>query len=175
MIFLPDFPPVINGMTNRPSKTLDSKSELKWLAGYVVGSALGVGLMTDFRFSPIQIQLYDTYYEFEASQAIQYAVAACFMIRGSYLAADLLTTRYRILALFVSIINPILALILIIITFSGVQSFVTLREAYPGTSLLRILVPLFAIGTAVALQVLIEIRMIRKLKEILADRQDSVS
>jgi hypothetical protein len=126
---------------------MTTKKELKWLAGFALVSILIIGLMTEFKFKYVEIQQYDTYYVFNPITSILYLTGILWMVKNMYLTVDFLTTQYKIIALFVSIINPLLGLFIVLLMYLNFNG-----QLIPA----NILVGIFA------LQIILEIRMLKK-------------
>jgi heme/copper-type cytochrome/quinol oxidase subunit 1 len=144
------------------------KKGLAWLAIFALMSTLIIGTVTGFTFSKLDIQLHDTYYVVKAIDAIKALTLIFFLTRGLYLLTDIMTDRYKVLALLISIINAIAGLFVVIAAYMSTEAIFTTRKmySYAGSSA-HFLLPAIFIGIFVV-QIIVEIRMIRKLRGLLA-------
>lgn len=134
-----------------------------WIIFGVVG-ILAVGLMTDFQFDKLEIQQHDTYYVLDSLIAIFFIAVILGTIRCSLLIVDLITDRYKILAILISIVNPVIGLFIIFLIYFSVQRLIFFKTTYPDINLFNEVVPLVFLAGLIVLQVVIEIRTIRKIK-----------
>src|SRR5690349_14677115 len=130
------------------------KSEWKWLAAFALMSTLVIGLMTDFKFGDLEIQLYDTYYVFDAVRALLFLTIMFWTIKNLYMLVDLMTGRYVVMALIVSIVSPLIGLFMIILFYINFTEKIG---------------PVSVFGLIITLLTVIEIRSLRKLKVLLSN------
>lgn len=90
-----------------------------------------------FRFGELTIQRHDTYLMMNSVRAIIYLTVSPGTVRNLFLLTDFVTGRYKIIALLVAIINPIVALLLIMLVSMEVQAIMGFREIYPDINLLN--------------------------------------
>jgi hypothetical protein len=109
------------------------KEQLIWWAGFGILSAIVIGIVTGFKFNELDIQLHDTYFVLQSRDAIVLLTLAFGFGRYFYLLADLISSRFKILALIMSIINAIVGLFVIIITYLSAEGFITFQQTYRGT------------------------------------------
>ena len=149
---------------------MKTKTELVWLMGFGLLSALIVGIVTSFRFNTLDIQLHDTYYVVESFDAIKLLTFALVFGRYFYLLIDIMTGRYPILTLLISIINPIVGLFVLIGTYLSIETILTSRKMYSGAdfSVLLLLAGIFL--ALLTVQALLEVKMIVKLRALLAGK-----
>lgn len=145
---------------------MNRKTELKWLAAFALVSAFIIGVMTDFTFRNMDMQMHDTYFVIDPVNGSIFLTFTLWTIKNLYLLVDLMTDRYKIIGVFVSIINPLIALLILIMTYWTIQSFLTLRETYPAIGFSRVIVPICFVAGVIGLQALIEIRILKKLSGI---------
>ena len=149
---------------------MNTKTELIWWIGFGLLSTLIIGIVTGFEFGSIDVQLHDTYYVFGSFDAIKLMTLITGIGRYCYLLIDIITERYTILALLISIINPIVGLFVLIATYFSIETIVTSRQLYPGIDLsVHFLLPGVFV-TLLTVQAIIEIKMILKLRALLAGR-----
>ena len=141
--------------------------DIKWIISLLGSMTVLVGIMTDFTFRDLAFQLHDTYFVFGSFYFIVYGTAIIYTIRNLFLLIDLLAERYKVIALLISIINPLVALFLLIVLYLGVHSVAELRSNYPGISLWSRLVPVVFLVAFLIGQVIVEVRMLRKLREVI--------
>lgn len=141
------------------------KQLIRW-AALTLLSTLIIGVTTGFQFSKLDIQLYDTYYVFESF----YGIILLTLVFGTgwnfYLLTDLITDRYKILALMLSIINIIAGLFVLIGAYFSIKAVMALQKINSGTDLSGyFLLPTVLIGLLIV-QIIVEIKLIRKLREV---------
>lgn len=145
---------------------MNRKTELKWLTVFALVSVCIIGVMTDFTYRNLEIQMHDTYFVVDPLKGFIFLTFTLWTIKNLYLLVDLMTDRYKIIAVLVSIINPLIALLILILTYWNIQSFLTLRETYPAIGFSRVIVPVCFLAGVIGLQALIEIRALKKLAGI---------
>jgi len=138
-----------------------------WLAGFFPVSIFIIGLMTDFTFRDLEIQLHDTYFVFNSIKAIIYLTLSLWTVRNMYLLVEVMTTKYQILAIFVSFINPLLALFILILILLNIQEMIIFKDAYPQSDLTGQLIPVLVMAGIIALLTVIQVRALRKVWELL--------
>lgn len=144
------------------------KTELIWWMGFGLLSTLMIAIVTSFKFGSVDVQLHDTYYVVESFEAIKLLTLIAGIGRYFYLLIDIMTERYPILTLLVSIINPIAGLFVIMGTYLSIETIVTSGKMYPGIDFsVYFLLPgiLLALLTV---QAIIEVKMLWKLRALLA-------
>lgn len=146
------------------------KTELVWLIALALVSTLIIGIATGFRFHTLDIQLHDTYYVFGSFDCIKMLTVLLFVGRGLYLLTDILTNQYLLLALIIVIVNAIAALFILIGTYLSIQAILTLRTMAPHVDLSGYFLIAGLLVGILAVQTIVEIRMIRKLRGLLAGR-----
>lgn len=138
------------------------KNEWKWWAGFGLISMLVVGIISEFRFGALDIRMHDTYFVIHSIRAIFYLTAILGTIRNLYFLVDLLTSRYKIMALLISIINPIVALFTIIILYFDIQGITVSQEIHPETNLSgQLIVPVILVGV-IGFEIVLEFITLRK-------------
>jgi hypothetical protein len=144
--------------------------QLIWWIGSGILSVLIIGALTSFKFSTLDIQLYDTYYVMTSKNAIVNLTLIFILGRYLYLLTDLLCERYKILAVIFSIINAIAGLLIVMITYISIESMITLKKSYPDTDFSgHLLLSGIFIGLLI-MQTIIEIKMIKKLNGLLTNK-----
>lgn len=146
------------------------KAETIWWIGFGLLSTLIIGTITGFKFSSLDIQLHDTYYVLQSFDAIKLLTLIFGVGRYFYLLTGIMAERYAILALVISIINAIAALFVMIGTYLSIETIVTFTRMYPGIDLSgHFLLPAIFIGL-LAVQAIVEVKMIGKLRAVLAGK-----
>ena len=146
------------------------KAELIWWIGLGLLSTLIIAIITGFKFSTLDLQFHDTYYVFESFDAIILLTSIFGFGRYFYLVIDIMTERYAILTLLVSIINPIAGLFVSIGAYFSIETIVTFRKMYPGIDFsAHFLLPGIFIGL-LTVQTIVEIKMIGKLRALVVGR-----
>lgn len=146
------------------------KRDLVWWLAIGLFSVIMIGLLTRFQFHPLVFQNLDTYYVIGARQGIILLIVLLFIGRYAYLIVDLLTNRYKILAVIVSIINPIAGLfvgILLYFSMSSMLKFERMFRKYQEADFSGHYLLLCILIACLVTQIIVEINMIRKLKSVL--------
>ena len=146
---------------------MNKRTDLIWLGACTLVSILIIGFMTDFGFKQLDIQLYDTYYVFNPFSAIVYTSLILYTTKNIYLVFDLMTSRYKVLALLASIINPLIALFFIIAIGFAMQSFLDFRKTYPDVDCAGRLFPILIMAGIICFQIVIEVKALKKIKGVL--------
>jgi hypothetical protein len=128
---------------------MNLKNEWKWLTAFAIISILIIGLMTDLRFNDLDIQIYDTIYVVNPLRTFVFLTLILWTTKNFYVLAALMTGRYMVIALIVSIVNPLV----------GLSAFILFYMNSAGGIVAICLLVLLLI-----LQTLIEIQTLRKLK-----------
>lgn len=148
------------------SNPLNIKTELIWWSSFALLSTVLVALVTGFKFGTLDIQLHDTYYVVESADAIKLLTSIFGFGRYFYLLVDIIAERYLILALIICIINVLVALFVVIGAYLSIEAIGTSRRLYPDMdSSAHFLLPVIFMGL-LAVQTLVEIRMIKKLRKL---------
>lgn len=92
---------------------MNLKKELKYLISFGLISILIIGLMTNFKFEGLEVQMHDIYFIINPVKAFIFLTCILWTIKNSYLLVDLMTDKYKIIAVFVAIINPLVGLFII--------------------------------------------------------------
>lgn len=150
---------------------MNMKNEWKWWSAFGVISILVIGGMSSFRFGELTIQRHDTFFTIHSVRAIIYLTVFLATVRNLYLLTELATGRYKIMALLVAIINPIVALFLIILVYMDVQAIMAFREIYPGINLLQQLAGAVILAGVIILHIAIELSVLKKLRTALNTKQ----
>jgi hypothetical protein len=146
------------------------KRDLIWWAAFGLLSTLIIGAVTSFKFSKLDIQLHDTYYVFESIDGIKYLTLIFGLSRYIYLLTDIMTDKYKILALIISIINVITGLFVIIATYRCVETILTFKKTSPDVDFSGNFLLLSLLLGLLTVQTIIEVKMIRKLKELWSNK-----
>lgn len=145
------------------------KEELIWWIPFALLSTLLVGLVTGFKFGTLDIQLHDTYYVLESSMAIKLLTLTFGFGRYFYLMTDIIAERHMILALIICIINALAGLFIVIGAYFSIEVIGTSRKLYPDMDLsAHFLLPVIFMAL-LAVQTIVQIRMIKKLRKLMAD------
>lgn len=140
------------------------ETELKWAGGFLFVTVVLVGLITEFRFNSIELQLHDRYFVFGAAGTIFRLTFTLYTIKNLYQLVDIITLKYRVLALLFAIVNPIAGLVLLVFTIMiGMLNLTFPIEGNPS--------PIFSglILSILLLQVFLEIKMVQRLKSMMDD------
>lgn len=126
-----------------------------------------IGSLTDFKFKDLQIQIHDTYFDVDPIHAIYIMTLTLWTIKNFYLLVEVMTHKYRIIAVFVSIINPLIGLFMLMLIYISVQGLITSRQMYPEGQFTAEIIPICIMVGVIALQTIIEVRTLRKLSAFL--------
>jgi|GEM_PF-4597006 hypothetical protein len=139
------------------------KKELIWWTAFGLFSTLIIGTVTSFKFSKLDIQVHDTYYVFEPIDAIKLLTIIFGLVRYSYLLTDIITDRYKILALFISIINAIVGLFALMGAYLSIEAIMSFKKMYPDNDFSgHFLLTGIFLGL-LTMQIIVEVKMIKKL------------
>lgn len=140
------------------------KRQIIWWAAFGLLSTLIIGTITSFKFSRLDIQVYDSYYVFESIHGIILLTLTFGFGRYFYLLTDLISDRYKIFALLISIINAIVGLFIIMWTYMSIETIMTFKKMYPDTDFSgHFLLSSIFLGL-LTVQTVVEIKMIKKLR-----------
>jgi hypothetical protein len=161
---------------------MNMKKEWKWLVAFALISLGVIGFMTQFRFKDLEIQRYDTYYVINAFRAIFYMTLILWTSKNLYLLVDLMTTsknlyllvdlmttRYTVVAIVVSVINPLVGLFMCMLIYFNMAALITFKQTYPNISLIGYIIPLTIVVGIVFLQAIIEIRALKKVRALMRE------
>lgn len=129
-------------------------------------SVLAIGLMTSFKYNDVEIQMHDSYFIIDAIRACIYLTAIVFTLRNLYFVVDVMSDRYRILAVFVAIINPLVALFIVILIYFNIAFVGAQLDA--GNNLGPSIVIICLLIGLITLQIAIEVKVLRKLRQLIA-------
>ena len=142
------------------------KKEWKPLVICGLISVLAIGLMTSFKYNDVEIQMHDSYFIIDAIRACIYLTAIVFTLRNLYFVIDVMSDRYRILAVFVAIINPLVALFIVILIYFNIAFVGAQLDA--GNNLGPSIVIICLLIGLITLQIAIEVKVLRKLRQLIA-------
>ena len=142
------------------------KKEWKPLVICGLISVLAIGLMTSFKYNDVEIQMHDSYFIIDAIRACIYLTAIVFTLRNLYFVVDVMSDRYRILAVFVAIINPLVALFIVILIYFNIAFVGAQLDA--GNNLGPSIVIICLLIGLITLQIAIEVKVLRKLRQLIA-------
>jgi hypothetical protein len=148
---------------------MNMKKEWKWLVAFALISLGVIGFMTQFRFKDLEIQRYDTYYVINAFRAIFYMTLILWTSKNLYLLVDLMTTRYTVVAIVVSVINPLVGLFMCMLIYFNMAALITFKQTYPNISLIGHIIPVAIVVGIVFLQAIIEIRALKKVRALMRE------
>lgn len=128
-----------------------------------------VAAIAGFELHPLGSYPVDSYYVLESRQAIFLLAVVFVMWRFVYLLLDLMTTRYRVVALMVAFINPIVGLLIGLSTF-----FILDQLLHPGDSssqdrkmtLAGLWFTLIILSGTFLLQTVVEVMVIKRLRDV---------
>ena len=129
-------------------------------------SVFAIGLMTSFKYNDVEIQMHDSYFIIDAIRACIYLTAIVFTLRNLYFVVDVMSDRYRILAVFVAIINPLVALFIVIFIYFNIAFVGAQLDA--GNNLGPSIVIICLLIGLITLQIAIEVKVLRKLRQLIA-------
>ena len=150
---------------------MNRKSEWIWLGTCVAVSSLLVGFVTGFKFSAVELQIYDGHFTFSVFSATVNGALVLYTLRSGYLLMEILTTRYPILAIIAAIVNPLVALLLIVFLGAWWPAIFLLSSQSSGPAMMGSLLPFGLTWAFVAFQIYVEVRIVRKMSRLF----DSVS
>ena len=142
------------------------KKEWKPLMVCGLISVLAIGLMTSFKYDDVEIQMHKSNFIIDAVRACIYLTAIIFTFRNLYIVIDMMTDRYKILAVFVAIINPLAALFVIIFIYFNVVLVAKHLDA--GDRFVTSMVLMVLLVVLIVAQISIEVRILRKLRKFIA-------
>jgi hypothetical protein len=87
------------------------RKEWKWPVAAILLTVLLLGVLTDFRFTPFEIQLHDRYYLIHPREFIQYGSVMFIFLRYLIQLLDMAARSNRIVAVFFSILTPIVGVL----------------------------------------------------------------
>lgn len=147
---------------------MNTRSELIWWIGSGLLGTFIIAIITGFKFGTLDLQFHDTYYVLDSVDAIMLLIYIFAVGRYAYLLTDIMTERYPILTLLVSIMNAIVALFVLIAAYFSIETIVTFRKMYPGNDFSsQLLLPGIFIGL-LTVQAIVEVKMLGKLRALLA-------
>lgn len=135
------------------------KHELKWLIPFGMLSILIVGILTDFQYRKFE----DDYFISRPFEAVLYLTLLFLSIKNLYLFIDIVTKKYDVLAVFISIINPLIGLFVIIFMYMKIQSLMVFNGSYADHDLAAQIMLVIFLSVVFVLQVLLEISMMRRM------------
>jgi hypothetical protein len=125
---------------------------------------LVAGLLTNFQFNEIDFQVHDTYYVLESVIVIFLAIITLGLCRYFYKLTYILANRFRGFALFVSIVNPIIASFFMFLIYTNMRAISAFKEMNQNFDFTGRYIVLSIFFTIVVLQVVIEIELVKKLR-----------
>jgi hypothetical protein len=146
---------------------MNRKKELKYLTAFGILSVVAVGLMTNFKFNDLEVQMHDSYFVISPTKAVMSSTLTMWTIKNFYLLVDIIAEKYKVLAVVVAIINPIAGLFMIILIYFNLNQITTSDQRYAISSLPQQIIPICILLALVVVQVTIQIRMIKKLKGLM--------
>jgi hypothetical protein len=143
------------------------KRELFYWVVFALLSALIIGIITGFKFGELDIQMHDTYYVFSSFNGIKSLTLFLGTGRYFYLLLDIITEKYKIITLFLSIINAIVALFTLMVAYLSIETLPMYTGTYPDIHFSgHLFVTIILLGVLAA-QIIVEIKMVRKLNAFL--------
>lgn len=137
------------------------KKEWKYLIAFGLLSILIIGLMTNLKFNDVEVQMPLIHFVITPISAFINFTLILFTIRNLYLLVDMMTERYKIIAVFVVIINPLVGMLVIIF------GYFSIKQVYPLYNLFAQLIPICILLGLIAIQTIVEIKTFKKLKELI--------
>ena len=142
------------------------KNEWTWLAGCGLASILIVGWLTGFKFGELEIATREVVGSFGA---IIFFTGALYTAKNLYLGVDLMLDN-RVLAILLSIINPIVAMLILIFVYFNLQGPESFIMLYPGADHSGRLVPILLFTGVLAFQAFIEVKALRRIRVFLQSK-----
>jgi hypothetical protein len=143
------------------------KRELFYWVVFALLSALIIGVITGFKFGELDIQMHDTYYVFSSFNGVKSLTLFLGTGRYFYLLLDIITEKYKIITLFLSIINAIVALFTLIVAYLSIETIPMYTGTYPDINFSGHLFVTIVLLGVLAAQIIVEIKMLRKLNGLL--------
>lgn len=140
------------------------KMEWKDLIVFGLASLLVTGLMTRFEFGDVEVQMHDIYFVIGPIKAVIFFTCIFWIIKNAYLVLEIITERYKILAIFLAIINPLVALFIIILTYLNVKMVAGYDGVSPDGNFTAQIIPVFFLIGLIGVQTAIQIRVLKKLR-----------
>jgi hypothetical protein len=145
------------------------KRELFYWVVFALLSALIIGVITGFKFGELDIQMHDTYYVFSSFNGVKSLTLFLGTGRYFYLLLDIITEKYKIITLFLSIINAIVALFTLIVAYLSIETIPMYTGTYPDINFSGHLFVTIVLLGVLAAQIIVEIKMVRKLNTLLSN------
>ena len=143
------------------------RKEWQWLITFGLISILIIGLMTNFKFTDVEVQMHDIYLVINPIKSFIFLTFILWTIRNFYLLVDLMTDKYKIIAVFVAIINPLIGLFIIVLIYFNIKLVTTFKQMYPDNNFTAQIIPICILVGLIAVQTTIEIRTLKKLKGLI--------
>lgn len=135
-----------------------------WWTAFGLLSTIIIGAITGFKFSTLDVHVYDTYYVFDSI----YGVVLLTLIFGTgryfYLLMDLLSDRYKIFALLFSILNAIAGFFIFVWAYASIVTILTFKKMYPDNNFSGHFLFVSIFLGLLTMQTIVEIKVINKLR-----------
>ena len=148
---------------------MNTKNEWKWVIGSAVVSFLIVGWATGFEFTELEIAKNEV---FGSGPAIFFLASFLYTLKNLYLLTDLLTARYEVIAFLISIINPIVALLIVVLLYFSFQRLQSLNDL-TGIGNSGRLIPIFVFAALLVFQAAIEVKALMRIRAFVQNRNYS--
>lgn len=139
------------------------KGEMIWWVAFGVLGTLIAGLLTNFQFDTIEFQVHDTYYVLESVIVVFLVIIALGLCRYVYKFTSILASRFRGVALFISIVNPLVAGIIAFVIYKNIKSIYDYQKSSSAVDFTSQYAFLGIFLTIVFLQIIVEVEMIKRL------------
>ena len=146
------------------------KNEWKWMIGSAVVSFLIVGCATGFEFTELEFARNEV---MKSLNAILYLTGFVYTIKNLYLLSELLTAKDKVLALLISIINPIVALLVVVLLYFSFQRLESLDVLSPSIAASGRLIVVFILTALLVFQAIIEVKALMRLRAFIHYRNYS--
>lgn len=144
------------------------KTELLWLAAFALLSTLIVGIATGFGFNTLDIKLHDTYFVVRSAHAVKLLTLIFVLGRFVCWMTNRITERYVVLAILFSIVNAIVGLFVIILTYFSIGGIAAFRQSYPGTDMSGNFILPGICFSVLVVQVVVEVKMIAAVRRLVS-------
>lgn len=114
-----------------------------------------------------EVQLHDTYIRFDAGTTVFLITLTILAVACLFLIVEVAADRYRIVALLVAIVNPLAGIFVMVAIYTLVKTRDVFSGLYPTMGFPWITIILVILTALLCLQVLIEVRALRKFFRLL--------
>lgn len=140
------------------------KRELTWWLVFFILALVVIGQMTGFEFNVIDIQLHDTYYILPSLHGVLFIFTFLALLRILTNALDRISTKGKLIAILVTVINGLLVLSMIIFISNITINVLQFRKLYHDLDLAKYTAIIIVMIAALCLLTILEIKTIRKIR-----------